>query len=123
MSKNKPRKDLESMEITISNFLRIGVTGSAVVILIGLMLLLISGNSGYSGETFPTTVTAIIHGLFLLKPHAIILTGLLLLILTPVFRVMVSVLTFGRERDYLYVGITSIVFIVLIIGFLLGKIT
>jgi uncharacterized membrane protein len=115
-------KNIEAMEITISNFLRLGVTTSAVVILIGLISLIYTGNSGYPRETFPTSVTAIIQGLILWKPYAIILSGLLLLVFTPVFRVAVSIITFLREKDYLYVVITSIVLIILIIGFLIGKI-
>ena len=114
-------KKIEGTEIFISKALRFGVALSAVVIGIGLMLFFITGNSGYSGSTYPTSLFDIVSGLFLLKPYAVILTGLLLLILTPVFRVGISVIIFLKEKDYLYTVITSIVFIILIISFLLGK--
>lgn len=115
-------RDKDTMELKISRFLRMGVITSAGVILIGLIMLLLSGKSGYPGENFPTTFTAIVRGLILLKPYAVILIGLLLLIFTPIFRVMVSILFFMRERDYLYVVITSVVFMILAGGLLLGKI-
>jgi uncharacterized membrane protein len=121
MSKRR-HQHIEAMEITISNFLRLGVSLSAMVILIGVMMLFCSGNSGYPGTTFPVTITTIIQGLLALKPDAVILTGLLLLILTPAFRVGVSIITFIWEKDYLYVAITSVVLVILVIGFLLGKI-
>ncbi len=46
--------------------------------------------------------------------------GLFCLILTPVLRVVVSLFTFLKEKDYLYVGITGIVLIILVISFLIG---
>jgi uncharacterized membrane protein len=44
------------------------------------------------------------------------------IVLTPVFRVGVSILVFIKEKDSLYVKITSAVFIILIISFVLGKV-
>lgn len=113
---------IEEMEIIISNFLRIGVVLSATIVFIGLLMFLVSGNSGYSGDYFPTTPTEIFNGVLLVKPYAIILLGLIILILTPVFRVGVSILVFVKEKDFLYVKITSFVFIILIISFILGKV-
>lgn len=114
-------KRIEDTEIFISKALRFGVVLSAATIGLGLLLLIITGNSGYNGNTFPTSPVQIVKGLLLLKPYAVILTGLLLLILTPVFRVGISIITFLKEKDYLYTAITSIVFIILMISFILGK--
>ncbi|WP_424565534.1 DUF1634 domain-containing protein [Tepidibacillus fermentans] len=111
------------MEVVISKSLRYGVTISAITILLGLILFIITGKSGYPGHTFPTTLSAILTGLVSLKPYAIIMTGLLLLILTPVFRVGISIIVFLLEKDYLYVIITSLVFAILITSLLLGKVT
>lgn len=118
----KDNSKIEEMEIIISNFLRIGVLLSAIIVFIGLSMFLISGNSGYAGSYFPTTLSEILRGFIVFKPYAIILVGLLLLILTPVFRVGVSILVFIKEKDFLYVKITSLVFIILIISFVLGKV-
>lgn len=119
---NKNESKIEEMEIVISNFLRIGVILSAVVVFIGLLMFLITNNSGYIVSYFPTTPSEIFRGLIAFKPYAIILTGLIILILTPVFRVGVSILVFIKEKDFLYARITSVVFIILIISFLLGKV-
>jgi uncharacterized membrane protein len=118
----KENSKIEEMEIIISNFLRIGVVLSAIIVLIGLSMYLISGNSGYNGSYFPTTISEIFSGFIVFKPYAIILVGLIILILTPVFRVGVSILVFIKEKDFLYVKITSLVFIILIISFVLGKV-
>ncbi|ACL76001.1 DUF1634 domain-containing protein [Ruminiclostridium cellulolyticum] len=116
------KSKIESSEIFISKILRIGVIASAIVIAAGLILLFITGKSGYPGSSFPTSLGDILTGLVVLKPYAIILTGLLILIITPVFRVGVSIFTFLKEKDYMYVIITTVVFVILIISFLLGKV-
>ncbi|SDG30223.1 Uncharacterized membrane protein [Fontibacillus panacisegetis] len=110
------------VELVISKMLRIGVLIAGAVIVIGLLQYLITGESGYPGDTFPTTFGGIFEGLFQLKAMAVIETGLLLLILTPVFRVFVSLFVFWAEKDYRFVGITAVVLIILIVSFLLGKV-
>lgn len=110
------------MEIIISNFLRLGVLLSAVIVFIGLCMFLVTGKSGYSAGYYPTSPVEILQGLIAFKSYAIILTGLMILILTPVFRVGVSILVFIKEKDFLYVKITSLVFAILIISFILGKV-
>ncbi|MNW35138.1 hypothetical protein D3C74_121280 [compost metagenome] len=110
------------VELVISKMLRIGVLIAGAVIVIGLLQYLITGESGYPGDTFPTTFGGIFEGLLQLKAMAVIETGLLLLILTPVFRVFVSLFVFWAEKDYRFVGITAVVLIILIVSFLLGKV-
>jgi len=119
--KKDQRKSLVDMETVISQALRIGVMVSATVIFIGLLLFFVTGKSGYSDGSYPITPSAIFTGLLAFKSYAIILAGLLLLVLTPVFRVGISIIAFYLEKDYLYVVITSIVFAILITSFLLGK--
>lgn len=116
------KSKIVQMEIIISKFLRAGVLLSAVVIGIGLALFLITGKSGYAGDYYPSSPTEIFAGLISLKAYAIILTGLIILILTPVFRVGVSILVFIKEKDKLYIRISTAVFVILIISFILGKV-
>lgn len=120
VSKNNNAK-MENTEVLLSNLLRVGVVASAVVILTGLIMFLITRQGGYPVGTYPISLKEIIAGLFLLKPFAIIIIGLLLLILTPVFRVGVSIIVFLMEEDYLYSAITVIVFIILLTAMILGK--
>ena len=121
MEENK-KSEIEDVEIIISKFLRIGVILSAIIVFVGLLMFLVSGNSGYKGGYFPTTPIEIFKGFMLLKPYSIILMGLIILILTPVFRVGVSIIVFIKEKDSLYVKITLAVFTILIISFILGKV-
>lgn len=122
MSKNgTENKNIEDAEIWISKTLRAGVVLSAVITGLGLILFVLTGNSGYPGESFPASLVEILKGLFAFKPYAVILSGLFVLILTPVLRVGVSIITFLKEKDYLYAAITATVFVILIISFFLGK--
>jgi uncharacterized membrane protein len=114
------KNDTNKTELTIAKLLTVGVLTSAAVILLGLVLYLITGNGGYDGG-FPMDPLVILRGLLTLKPYAIILTGLFILILTPIFRVCVSILVFIKEKDMLYVAITSFVFLVLLVSLFLGK--
>jgi uncharacterized membrane protein len=112
---------LGEIEIIISQSLRIGVFLCSAIILAGLIMLLMTGNSGYPAGYYPYTPTDIFHGALLLKPSAIIMVGLLILIGIPVFRVGVSVIVFYKEKDYLYVKTTATVFVILIISLFMGK--
>ena len=124
-------------EEIIGWILRVGVSASAVCILLGMIVLFATGETGYGAAItdlsqltrytsdaqgrFPTTPAEVIAGLAQFKPYAIIALGLLLLILTPIIRVAASIVIFLLERDYAYVAITAIVLLILIISFLLGK--
>ncbi len=58
----------------------------------------------------------LIHG----QPTAYFLLGTLLLILTPVARVMVSIYAFWVDHDLKYVRVTSGVFVIMVITVILG---
>ena len=105
--------------------LRGGVMLSATIILIGFVLLLvhIEGQPGFvmSIGTSPHSFSQVWSGLKVLQPQAIIATGLLLLIATPVITVTTSLVAFAIERDRRFVVITSIVLAILLASILIGK--
>jgi uncharacterized membrane protein len=53
-----------------------------------------------------------------LRGRGIIQLGLLLLIATPVARVIFSIFGFAAEKDYLYVGFASVVLVILLYSLL-----
>ncbi|MCE5286136.1 MAG: DUF1634 domain-containing protein [Pelosinus sp.] len=115
-------RDIGEVEIIISYFLRVGVIISSVVIILGLLLFLQTGYSGYPENTFPITMSDVISGLLAGKPYAIMTAGLIILMGIPVLRVALSIFAFFKEKDYLYVKITTGVFVILIISILMGKV-
>jgi uncharacterized membrane protein len=114
--------ELLKVEGMVSKCLLVGVILSAAIILTGLLMYIVTGNSGYPGSSYPVSLAEVFSGAVKFKPYAIILSGLFILILTPVFRVAVSVIAFWKERDYLYMIITLIVLAILITGFSIGKV-
>lgn len=115
-------KETDKVELVVGKLLKIGVLASAAVTFAGLLLFFVTGGGGYPGDSYPTNLLLIFQGLLLLKPYAIILTGLFILILTPVFRVGVSIILFVKEKDYAFAKITALVFVILLISFALGRV-
>jgi uncharacterized membrane protein len=127
-----PADRARSVELLISNLLRIGVVTSLLVIVAGTMVSFIRHPEYLSqppalqrlttpGAAFPHTLRDVIHGLREGRGQSVVIVGLLLLIATPVVRVAVSVLGFVYEGDRRYVVITVIVLALLVVSFVLGK--
>lgn len=62
-----------------------------------------------------------IHGLASANPGSFMLLATILLILTPVSRVLVSIYVFYVDRDRKYVVVTSIVFLVMVLTIILSR--
>lgn len=114
---------MRQAEIVIAFILRAGVVVSGAIIAVGVLLYYVRVATGKSlpADTIPHTLPMVTHGLAAGDPLAIITLGLLLLLLTPVVRVAVSIGAFAIERDWRYVVITTIVLVILIVSFFLGK--
>ncbi len=113
--------DDERLQILIGRLLRWGVLLSALVVLTGGVLFLARHGrehpdySAFRGEPEWTRhpgafVHALVHG----TGQAWIELGFLLLMATPVARVVLSVFVFLLEGDRLYVGLTLVVLAVLL---------
>ncbi|WP_195573816.1 DUF1634 domain-containing protein [Paenibacillus sp. 1001270B_150601_E10] len=116
-------KGIEDVELLVSKVIRVSVLISSGGIVCGLILFVITGQSGYPGDMYPTTLSTVVRGVLQLKPYGVMAAGLLLLILTPVIRVAVSILVFIKEKDWLYIAITAAVFVILIVSFILGEVS
>ncbi|SMB99797.1 Uncharacterized membrane protein [Thermanaeromonas toyohensis ToBE] len=120
---SKSQEKISTLEIEdfISLSLRIGVIISSGIIGLGLLLLLVSGYTGYPDGNFPKTLHQVWTGLLHLKPLAIIAAGLLVLLATPIFRVAASMVTFFIQKDYQYTFIAGYVLFMLLLSLFLGK--
>jgi uncharacterized membrane protein len=66
-------------------------------------------------------VSLVLRGLEHLDPTALMLVATVILILTPVARVIVSIYAFRADGDYKYVAVTSIVLLVMIATFVAAQ--
>jgi uncharacterized membrane protein len=113
------------LERMIGNLLRSGVIISAIVVLTGAVTWLAEHGAEHadyrvfhSRSDDLTTVPAILRDALELHSPGIIQLGLLLLVLTPVMRVIFSAVGFAMERDWLYLAITISVLAVLLFSLL-----
>jgi uncharacterized membrane protein len=126
-----PEADGSSQRVAdlISALLRWGVRGSLVLIVVGTLISFAFGAASrqtvkqLTGESaaFPRSVSWLVDSLASGQGRAVIVLGLLLLIATPVLRVLVSLTVFARQGDRIYVLITATVLLLLALSFILGK--
>ncbi len=109
------------MDEIIGNLLRAGLIISALIVLIGGGVYLSRHGSDlpnyriFRGEPSDLrSVWGILRNASTFQGRGIIQFGLLVLIATPVLRVAFTVVSFGLQRDRVYVGVTLIVLAVLI---------
>jgi uncharacterized membrane protein len=133
----------------LSLVLRGGVILSSLLIALGLVLFIVTGHSGYAADVtsasnsnaseaqsftdyhasdssqvdlyFPTNPLEVWQGLLSLKPFAMIMLGLMLLIATPVLNVALASYNFSRQGNRAFTGIGVFILAVLLVSFWLGK--
>ena len=118
------------LELAISYALRAGVICSLALIIAGLALTAVQHSESLqesvhealdSGEAPFTTWGSVISGLRAGNGQAVVMLGVLVLISTPVTRVAVSIALFALQKDRIFVAITTLVFALLVLSFLLGR--
>ncbi|WP_295767732.1 DUF1634 domain-containing protein [uncultured Mucilaginibacter sp.] len=111
----------KDVELVVGRLLRYGVVTASVVALAGgIMYLLLHGSGpvpqygNFIGEGAGyTTFNGIFKGALALNATEVIQLGVLILIATPILRVIFSLLAFILEKDKLYIFITLIVLCVI----------
>jgi uncharacterized membrane protein len=118
----------EQLDQILGNLLRFGVLLAGAVVLLGGAVYL----ARHGTEEMPSYrefhgepeeyrhLSTIIADAAALHGRGIIQFGLLILIATPVTRVIFSVFAFTAQRDYTYVAVTLIVLAVLVYSLLSG---
>lgn len=117
-----------NMNTLIGNTLRIGVFAACIIALLGGIWYIASSAGSslpdyttfHQGDASYTTVGGILKSVFTLSATGWIQLGVIVLMLTPVMRVVLSLVDFGIQRDWLYVIITAIVLLVIIVNSLVG---
>jgi uncharacterized membrane protein len=126
----EPQHGLTDTEVEkiVGNLLRAGVVLAAMVMVVGAVRFLIAhGSEPADFHTFTPERTDLREpwavATHMADGHStgLLQLGVLLLIATPVARVLFSVFAFGAQRDYTYVGITLIVAAVLLYSLFFGR--
>ena len=112
----------KKMQQLIGSTLRIGVmTACCIAILSGTYYLIRHGaepipdyRTFHAEPTSLTTLSGILTGLLQFQATNWIQLGVLVLMLTPITRILLSLVDFAHQKDWLYVTITAIVFFVIL---------
>jgi len=116
-----------TLERMVSVILRTGTLLSGAVVLAGGVYYLVHHGaepaSYHVFEAQPAVdrmIPRIVAAVFTLRARSIIQLGILLLIATPIARVVLSLVGFAFERDRKYVVVTAIVLAVLLLSLIAG---
>lgn len=112
--------------------LRVGVLVSVGLILAGVALSLLRHpdyltdaaalhHLTHPGGAYPPSFSQLWRDLAALRGRAVVTVGLVLLILTPLVRVLASLIAFARERDRLFTALTAVVLATLVVSYFLGR--
>lgn len=103
--------------------LRIGVAGAVLLLLAGLVVLLAEPSSGFVAALThgtPFSIRTLWTGSASSRGVGLLLAGFLILVLTPLVRVVISAIAFGTVRDRAFTTLTLVVLVLLGISMLLG---
>lgn len=124
MKKNFTDVDLNR---SVGNLLRLGVILSVITSLVGFIKLFTEGfkmpkayNSLDMGSSSEKVWSQFWNSLCKGEGMAIIQLGILLLIFTPLVRIIFALIGYLKEKDYVYVVISSIVLAIMAVSFFTG---
>jgi uncharacterized membrane protein len=121
------------IELVLGHLLRVGV-GLSFLLLLGGVIVMAIHNADHlmdpnalaklrtPGTAAPAGPGALMADLGHLSGRAIMTVGLLVLIATPVARVVASIVAFLIERDWRFVCITTAVLLVIAVSAFLGRV-
>jgi uncharacterized membrane protein len=138
MRKHAPTAEQDQrLEVAIATLLRVGVIAAAVLVMIGGVLVLRhpetpvpsyrvfhapgESSANVSAGTSIRSIAAVFRHLRDGCGASIIALGLLVLIATPIARVVFAIVGFARERDILYTIISLIVLAILTFSLIHGS--
>lgn len=123
------KKDFTDIDLnrSVGNLLRLGVILSVIISLIGFIKLFLEGfkmPKKYTmldmGSSSEKVWSQFWHSLLKFEGMAIIQLGILILIFTPLMRIIFALIGYLKEKDYLYVGISAIVLAIMAVSFFTG---
>jgi uncharacterized membrane protein len=121
MSEHHPGWSDQQVEQIVGNLLRIGLLAATLVVMVGAAVYLARHGGEqpayrlFHGEPPDLRgIAGIVDAALDWRGRGLIQLGLLLLLATPLARVLFSIVAFAVQRDWLYVGITVVVLAVLL---------
>ncbi|KIA94277.1 hypothetical protein OC25_10130 [Pedobacter kyungheensis] len=120
---NKENIKDKDIQLILGTLLRAGVIISMGIVLVGGVIFLIHNKGVITDyKVFKpelakfSSISAIFKGVLTLQGDAVVQFGILMLIFTPIARIVFAIFSFLVERDYLYVLIGFIILAIITIS-------
>ena len=117
---NKNIVELELVERIIAKILAIGIFFSSFFYVAGLILVFIKGEKINIGNFSFVSLGDFFYGFVSLNPKSFLFMGTVVLIFTPISRVVLSIYLFAKKKESKFVAITLIVAFIILISVLMG---
>lgn len=118
------KSSLHELELLIAYFLRWGVLGAGILLLVGWLWMLSQEGDvlGQYKDYQPVDLIESLHWALIMnnKAYLTALAGLVLLVLLPVIRVFLAGVLFIKDREYRMAAMALAVFVALVTSFFLG---
>ena len=126
MAAKKHRFKDTDMQAVIGWVLRLGVIASVSIVIFGGIVYIcrhgheVASHAQFVGVPGFVKINGIIGGILTFRGRAIIQAGIILLIATPILRVLFSAISFMLEKDYMYVCISLLVLCIIFFSLVNG---
>jgi uncharacterized membrane protein len=111
-------KEVRDLNEVVHSMLIVGLIISTTLMLIGIIEGIVLGHAMPTVEPDLGQVLAAVRAL---RPSGFMGLGLLVLLATPILRVIGSIFAFMYERDWRFAGVTLLVFLIVMTSILLGR--
>ncbi len=112
----------QGLQGLVSRALRGGTVLAVILVIIGMILVAFRGGPNLMTPSTTFSLVGLVSGVAHLAPFDFLLLGLLVLVLTPVSRVVISVALFSASGDRQFMWLTITVLTVLVLSVVVGVI-
>lgn|SRR5487761_1809623 len=116
-SRSSGRNDPHQLQHWVHRILLGGLVVSAALLLAGMVIMLVRGGQEASPHT---PLASLLRDAARLNGPALTTLGLLVLMITPILRVVVLLIGWAVRRDWVFAAISLVVLALLMISLLLG---
>ena len=114
-------QEKSQLDLVMGKILRTGIILSFLLMLGGLLIFLFSSRSAFQLKDLASfNPLSYLREAGLLDGISLMLAGLFILILTPIFRVLSTFVIFWKNKDQLYLRFTFLVLVIILISILLA---
>lgn len=111
---------MTDLDVRLGRILTVGTLVGVLALATGVVLMMASGISPLEGSFAPLDLAELLPGLIALEPTAWLWLGLIVVIATPLLRVVAAMAGFSARGESAMVGVSAAILVVVAVGVLVG---